>query len=254
MHNFRIDCNSVTYDESFSKTYHGGLKDLKYNPRVIQHICCSGKDVNHFPCIVNCYYNYIEKVKDLAKSNEAFYFKPNNDEAVVEYYNLVLGINSLNKILPDLCESAGVSRKTSHCLRVTCATRLFQSEVEEKLIRERTGHRSNALLAYEKESSEQNRKVSKILGPPEVIVDDVIELEDDIPQLNSLRNSDSDLLFDFDVPDEVDEILATMSLPGNNEITKTSTSSATGSSATLSGCVFNNCSVYFGKIQIFSVL
>ena len=125
---------------------------------------------------------------------------------------------------------------------------MFQSEVEEKLIRERTGHRSNALLAYEKESSEQNRKVSKILGPPEVIVDDVIELEDDIPQLNSLGNSDSDLLFDFDVPDEVDEILATMSLPGNNEITKTSTSSATGSSATLSGCVFNNCSVYFGKM------
>jgi hypothetical protein len=101
---------------------------------------------------------------------------------------------------------------------------LFQSEVEEKLIRERIGHRSNALLAYEKESSEQNRKISKILGPPEVIVDDVIELEDDIPQLNSL------------------------SLPGNNEIRKTSTSSATGSSATLSGCVFNNCSVYFGKM------
>ena len=73
------------------------------------------------------------------------------------------------------------------------------------------------MLAYEKERSEQNRKVSKILGPPEVIVDDVIELdddvielEDDIPQLNSLRNSDSDLLFDFDVPDEVDEILATI--------------------------------------------
>ena len=97
--------------------------------------------------------------------------------------SLVLCINSLNKILPDLCESAGVIRKTSHCLRVTCATRLFQLEVEEKLIRERTGHRSNALLAYEKEISEQNRKVSKILGPPEVIVDDVIELEDDIPQL-----------------------------------------------------------------------
>ena len=81
-----------------------------------------------------------------------------------------------------------------------------------------------------------------------MIVDDVIELEDDIPQLNSLRNSDPDLLFDFDVPDEVDEILATMSLPGNNEITKISTSSTTRSSATLSGCVFNNCSVYFGKM------
>ena len=59
---------------------------------------------------------------------------------------MVLGIHTLNKILPDLCESAGFSRKTSHCLRVTCATQLFQSNVEDKLIRERTGRRSNALL------------------------------------------------------------------------------------------------------------
>ncbi len=122
--------------------------------------CCSKKDVNHFPCIVNCYSIYIEKVKDIAKVNEAFYFKPNNDANVFEYYNMVLGIHTLNKILPHLYESAGFSRKTSHW--VTCATRLFQSNVEDKLIRERTGHRSNALLAYEKESHQQNIKVSKI--------------------------------------------------------------------------------------------
>ncbi len=71
---------------------------------------------NHFPSIVNCYSTYIEKVKDLAKVNEAFYFKPNNDANVFEYYNMVLGIHTLNKILPDLCESAGFSRKTSRCL------------------------------------------------------------------------------------------------------------------------------------------
>ncbi len=132
VNNFRIDSVSVTYDESTSKTFHGGLKDLKYSPRVTKHICCSEKDVNHFPCIVNCYSTYIEKVKDLAKVNEASYFKPNNDANIFEYYNIVLGIHTLNKILPDF------SRKTSHCLRVTCATRLFQSNVEDKLIRERT--------------------------------------------------------------------------------------------------------------------
>ena len=37
--------------------------------------------------------------------------------------------------------------KTSHSLRVNCATRLFQESVPEKLIRERTGHRSKARLA-----------------------------------------------------------------------------------------------------------
>ena len=78
----------------------------------------------------------------------------------------MVGVNKLNEILPQLCESAGLSRKTSHCLRVTCASRLFQSNVQEKLIRERTGHRSNALLGYEKKSDEQELKVSNVLGPP----------------------------------------------------------------------------------------
>ena len=59
---------------------------------------------------------------------------------------------TLNKVLPDLCEAAGVKRKTAHCLRVTYASSLFNAGVEEKLIRERTGHRSNALLKYEKPS------------------------------------------------------------------------------------------------------
>jgi hypothetical protein len=72
VNNFRIDSVSVTYDESTSKTFHGGLKDLKYSPRVTKHICCSGKDVNHFPCIVNCYSTYIEKVKDLLRLMKHF--------------------------------------------------------------------------------------------------------------------------------------------------------------------------------------
>jgi hypothetical protein len=46
---------------------------------------------------------------------------------------------------------------------------LFQNSVEEKLIRERTGHRSNALLKYEKPNLDQQRKVGEILGPPEGI-------------------------------------------------------------------------------------
>ena len=36
------------------------------------------------------------------------------------------------------------------CLRVTCASSLFKAGVEVKLIRDRTGHRSNALFKYEK--------------------------------------------------------------------------------------------------------
>ena len=49
---------------------------------------------------------------------------------------------------------------------MTCDSRLFQNQVEEKLIRDRTGHRSNDLLSYEKSNLEQEMNARKVLGPP----------------------------------------------------------------------------------------
>ena len=73
----------------------------------------------------------------------------------------------MNRILPDkLCAKAGLERKTAHSLRVTCATRLYQNSINEKQVRDRTGHKSNALLTYEKPGTEQVLKVSECLGVP----------------------------------------------------------------------------------------
>ena len=64
-----------------------------------------------------------------------------------------------------MCKAAGLKRKTSHCLRVTCASSLFNASVEEKLIRERTGHHSDSLFKYEKPRKEKITEVSSVLGP-----------------------------------------------------------------------------------------
>ena len=149
---------------------------------------------------------------------------------------MVVGINTLNQIIPNMCEKAGLSRKTSHCLRVTCATRLFQSNVEEKLIRERTGHRSSALLAYEKKSDEQALKVSNVLGPQ---APNVNGGKAEKQTMESIMDSDFSL-FDFDVPDEV---LANIAMP-NVEVKQSEKPAPTS----LTGCVFNNCSINFGGI------
>ena len=69
-----------------------------------------------------------------------------------------------------MCESAGFKRKTAHSLRVTCVSSLFNAGVDEKLIRERSGHRSNALFQYEKPTEENVCKVSNILGPSTSVV------------------------------------------------------------------------------------
>ena len=50
------------------------------------------------------------------------------------------------------------------CLRVTCASSLFKAGVEVKLIRDRTGHRSNALFKYEKISEVKSAEVSEVLA------------------------------------------------------------------------------------------
>ena len=67
----------------------------------------------------------------------------------------------MNSILPNLCKAAGIKRKTAHCLRVTCVSNLFNSGVEEKLIRERTGHRSNvsALLGADVKTEHKKEKL-----------------------------------------------------------------------------------------------
>jgi len=82
---------------------------------------------------------------------------------------VVVGINTLNNIfniLPDkLCKAAGLPRKTAHCLRITCASNLFEQGVEEKIIRERTGHKSSALTRYERPAETQLQRASAALAP-----------------------------------------------------------------------------------------
>ena len=54
-------------------------------------------------------------------------------------------------------------KKTNHSLRATGATALFSANVPEKIIRDVTGHRSNALELYEHPTLQQRRAVSGVL-------------------------------------------------------------------------------------------
>jgi hypothetical protein len=76
----------------------------------------------------------------------------------ISFDKIPVGINTLNSILPNLCKAAGFKR-------VTCVSKLFNSNVQDKLIRERSGHRSNALCRYEETNEEKVAHISSILGP-----------------------------------------------------------------------------------------
>ena len=226
--NFVIGDNEITYLENVSKTYHGGLKDLKKSRRNVTHYCHRDGQSEHTICLVKLFKKYMTMVSGLSRRNEAFYFRPSKRSYKFEDYPV--GIHTLNAILPSLTKGAALERKTAHSLRATCASTLFQNNLDEKLIRERTGHISNALFKYEKASKEQQMCVSDCLAPPVFVPEQdnesaISKCEENVVDKNvgdclaCVGNQLQDNFFN----DNLDEVLASLPLidgeqKGNREI------------------------------------
>ena len=89
-----------------------------------------------------------------------------------------VGVHTLQETVKKMCKEGGfVGNFTNHSLRATAATRLYAAGVDEQLIAEKTGHRSNAIRAagaYKRTCDEQQIKLSEILecGNDDVKSDD----------------------------------------------------------------------------------
>lgn len=59
--NFVVGEDEVSFVENISKTYHGGLKDLKRNPRNVKHYCMPHRynEKEHRPCILKQFMKYM---------------------------------------------------------------------------------------------------------------------------------------------------------------------------------------------------
>ena len=66
-------------------------------------------------------------------------------------YMHVIGRNTLGSMVKKMCKAIGVEGKTNHSLRTTGASHLFQRNMLEKLIQERTGHKILMLSGSTKE-------------------------------------------------------------------------------------------------------
>jgi integrase len=77
-----------------------------------------------------------------------------------------VGRNKLASVTQEICKSACIGgNRSNHSLRATGATELNQAGVPEKIIQQRTGHRSlEALRKYEHISDIQHNAVSNILA------------------------------------------------------------------------------------------
>ena len=107
-------------------------------------------------CLVFLLDTYFEKFSSQAIEMDLFYLRPKNSPKDNLWYdNAPIGKNKLKTFMEDMCWEAGITeKKTNHSLTASGATALFNARVPDKLIRNVTGHRSNALHLYERPSIE----------------------------------------------------------------------------------------------------
>ena len=99
------------------------LKDGGQNSLISTFSHEEGK-VHEPRCLVDIYKLYIRLAKVKNNNGSGFYFRPNRENLAFD--KSPVGVNTLIKILPSM-QSLGFQEKTSHSLRVMCATTLFQS-------------------------------------------------------------------------------------------------------------------------------
>ncbi|XP_033756302.1 uncharacterized protein KIAA1958-like [Pecten maximus] len=152
----------LEYTEDVSKTNRGGILHRKLDPKITR---AYGNLKQPERCIVMLYTKYTQARPDNCKT-DAFYLRARKYiNGNVWYQDAAVGVHILQQTVKRLCEQAGFQGFfTNHCLRATAATRLYSAGIDEQLISEKTGHRSNAVRAYKRTSDQQQSDMSDILS------------------------------------------------------------------------------------------
>ena len=155
------------YTENVSKTNSGTFRKLHISTKVVPVFACPQVGER---CTVYLLDRYLSKLPQEAFTQDVFYLRPlektPSDPNHPWYTNVPLGKNTLERNLATICDRAGIEGSiTNHSLRATSAIQMYRNGVPEKVIQERTGHRSlEALRVYERSDSEQHQPVSRVLS------------------------------------------------------------------------------------------
>ena len=157
------------YVENVSKNRNGSFKQLHVNSKTVPVYAYPEASVR---CPVHIIDLYISKLPPKAVENDVFYVRPLENvtsEPFAPWYSAIpVGKHTLNDKVKKMCKAAGIEgNKTNHSLRATGATQMYHIGVPEKIIQERTGHRSlEGLRSYERSNEQQHQAASAILSAP----------------------------------------------------------------------------------------
>ena len=136
------------YQEDKSKTNQGGIKHTRKVPKeVTQYANLSDPS----RCFVQLYKEYNRRCP-VNRPDSAFYLTPLRvPKGEVWFSTTPLGHNTLQNTIPHLVKAAGYEGQyTNHSLKVSTATRLYTTGIDEQLIMARTGHSSVSKRKVEK--------------------------------------------------------------------------------------------------------
>ena len=141
--------DALVYREFQSKTRQGGISDRgKINPRV-SYAFCGGVQSR---CFVELFRKYLFLGPPGNYNWPKFYvqtdpkWQPGSD---YWYTNRPVGKNTLAKYIQTMMEGAVIpGHFRNHSTRKSTCTRLFQKGVDPQLIKEQTGHKSDAIMRY----------------------------------------------------------------------------------------------------------
>ncbi len=159
------DVPFLLYNENTSKNNAGGLAQRKVTPKQVKH---HANATNPTRCFVKLFALYRDHCPPPSqRKTNAFYLAPIRKPKTAIWFSInAVGHNTLGQTVKRLCQEAGIQGfKTNHSLRVSNATRLFQSGVDEQLIMTRTGHRSvQGVRTYKRVSEDQKQALSSVLN------------------------------------------------------------------------------------------
>ena len=140
----------LEYTKDFhSKTNQGGISDRKHHSKVVRTYGDSCQERN----IVHLFEKYVRLLPQSGKSDALYKYAATVSKRNPQtwYIDKPIGINVLSKTVSNLMSRIGREGKfTNHSLQVSAATHMFNDGIEKQVVKEKTGHRSNAIRAYKR--------------------------------------------------------------------------------------------------------
>ena len=151
----------VYTEDTVTKANDGGLKNMKSDRKIIWVYPSS--NVNR--CPMRLVEKYLSLCPDYTQKSN-FYLQSLQKPRIKTWYcSQVVGAHTLLKKIKTLFSEANLGGfVTGHSLRRSGITRLFQAGVDRKLIKEMSGHKSDAVDCYAVTSDQQRKDLSRILG------------------------------------------------------------------------------------------